>query len=128
MPCELLTHAILGMVVFPLWRTRRETSEYFKLRSRRRDRLKGMMLIFIESATLYTLSVAISVIADLARSNAYYPVTDVVRRYVLICDLLCQQSCNCGRAFSLLASHLTSSSSGFGRVCPRSKPPPSQRP
>lgn len=72
------------MVVFPLWKTRRETSAYFKLRSRRRDQLKGITLIFIESATLYTLSVAISVVADLTRSNAYYPVTDVVRRSACI--------------------------------------------
>lgn len=70
--------------MFPLWKTRRETSAYFKLRSRRRDQLKGITLIFIESATLYTLSVAISVVADLTRSNAYYPVTDVVRRSACI--------------------------------------------
>ncbi|KZT69503.1 hypothetical protein DAEQUDRAFT_690628 [Daedalea quercina L-15889] len=66
-----------GMVVYPLWKTRRETSEYFKLRSRKRDRLKGIICIFIESALLYTLSVVISIIVDLVHSNVYYPATDV---------------------------------------------------
>ncbi|TFY68961.1 hypothetical protein EVJ58_g701 [Rhodofomes roseus] len=66
-----------GMIVHPLWKTRKLTSEYFKLRSRKRDRLKGLIRIFIESALLYTLSVAISVIMEMVQSNGYYPVTDV---------------------------------------------------
>ncbi|KAH9915079.1 uncharacterized protein B0H18DRAFT_1042789 [Fomitopsis serialis] len=66
-----------GMIVYPLWKTRKLTSEYFKLRSRKRDRLKGMIRIFIESALLYTLSVAVSVIMEMVQSNGYYPSTDI---------------------------------------------------
>lgn len=119
---------VIGMVVFPLWKTRRETSEYFKLRSRRRDRLKGMTLIFIESATLYTLSVAVSVIADLVRSNAYYPVTDVVRRFDRIYAFLRLLIRERDRACNSLESRSTSSLSGSGRACLRSRPLPLQRP
>ena len=44
----------------------------------RRMGFKDMILIMVESALLYTVTVALCIITDLARTNVYYGITDIV--------------------------------------------------
>ncbi|KAH9913022.1 uncharacterized protein B0H18DRAFT_1216689 [Fomitopsis serialis] len=68
-----------GLIIFRLWRAHKRTSSFFTRSWRVRSRLSlaNVILIMVESALLYTTTVVISVVLDLARSNMYYGVADI---------------------------------------------------
>ncbi|KAH9905077.1 uncharacterized protein B0H18DRAFT_1197943 [Fomitopsis serialis] len=68
-----------GLIILRLWRVHKRTSSFFTRSWRGPSRLSfaDVTLIIIESALLYTTTVIICVVLDLANSNAYYGATDV---------------------------------------------------
>ena len=70
-----------GCIIVKLWTVHKRTSSVFTRSSRIPKRLgfKDVILIIVESALLYTMTVALCIILDLARTNVYYGITDIVR-------------------------------------------------
>lgn len=69
-----------GLIVYRIWDLHHQItgSAVFKSPRVGGDRVKTVVRVFIESALLYTVVVAISAIAELAKTNAYYSTIDTV--------------------------------------------------
>ncbi|KAH9913025.1 uncharacterized protein B0H18DRAFT_888962 [Fomitopsis serialis] len=66
-----------GLIVYRIWDIHHQTTAFFKSSLCSTDRIRSAMRIFVESALLYTLSVGVSIIVELAGSNAYYGTSDL---------------------------------------------------
>ncbi|PCH39050.1 hypothetical protein WOLCODRAFT_134699 [Wolfiporia cocos MD-104 SS10] len=69
-----------GMIVYRIGKVSNQSAQYFSNNSRgssTRMNLAGINRIIVESALLYTASVAVSLITEVISSNAIYNVTDV---------------------------------------------------
>ena len=69
-----------------LWKVHKRTASAFTRSSRvpRRMGFKDVILIIVESALLYTITVALCIVLDLARTNVYYGITDIVSTMLLV--------------------------------------------
>lgn len=73
-----------GLIVYRMWNMNRETSSFTRqLRWNGTERLRAINRIFIESALLYTLSIAVSVLMEIIYNNAFYATTGVVSFFIL---------------------------------------------
>lgn len=71
----------LACIIVRLWGIHRSTATVFTPSSRVRSRhinFANVTLIIVESALLYTATVVFSVIFEVAKTNAYYGITDIV--------------------------------------------------
>lgn len=64
--------------MYRIWDVHHQTNAFFRKSRIGTDRIRSAVRIFVESAALYTVAVAISAIAELAKSNAYYGTIDTV--------------------------------------------------
>ncbi|KAI0727110.1 hypothetical protein C8Q72DRAFT_782414 [Fomitopsis betulina] len=70
----------LGCIILKLWTVHKCTASAFSPRSARvlrRMSFKDMILVIVESALLHTVTVALCIILDLARTNVYYGITGI---------------------------------------------------
>lgn len=70
-----------GCIIVRLWGVHRSTTSIFPPSSRVRSRhtnFANVTLIIVESALLYTATVVFSVVLEVAKTNAYYGITDIV--------------------------------------------------
>ena len=75
-----------GSIVYRMCRMNKQASSFTKqLRWSAVTRLRTINRIFIESALLYTFSVAVSLAMESVRNNAFYATTGVVSTAVLHC-------------------------------------------
>ncbi|KZT69509.1 hypothetical protein DAEQUDRAFT_737983 [Daedalea quercina L-15889] len=65
-----------GLIVYRIWDVHHQTTAFVRHNWLGSDRIANVIRIFVESALLYTVSVAVSVIVELAKSNAYYGTSD----------------------------------------------------
>lgn len=79
------SHRPSALIVYRIWDVHHQTNAFFRRSRIGTDRIRSAVRIFVESALLYTVVVAISAIAELAKSNAYYGTIDTVSspRHVL---------------------------------------------
>ncbi|TFY62721.1 hypothetical protein EVJ58_g3676 [Rhodofomes roseus] len=66
-----------GLIVYRIWGVHHGTTGFYRSNSLGTDRVTKTIRIFVESALLYTVSVTVSVIVELAKSNAYYGTSDL---------------------------------------------------
>ncbi|EPS99047.1 hypothetical protein FOMPIDRAFT_1092322, partial [Fomitopsis schrenkii] len=72
----LLNITVTSLIVYRMWKMNKQASSFTRqLRLNGTERLKAINRIFIESALLYTLSIAISVIMEIICNNALYATT-----------------------------------------------------
>ena len=74
-------HTVKGCIIVRLWGIHRSITSAFTPSSRVRSRhisFADVTLIIVESALLYTATVVLSVVLEVAKTNAYYGVTDIV--------------------------------------------------
>lgn len=82
-----------GSIVYRMCRMNKQASSFTKqLRWSAITRLKTINLIFVESALLYTFSVAVSLAMESIRNNAFYATTGVVSAARLHCSSLLTES------------------------------------
>lgn len=83
-PSRMLTaFPCAGLIVYRMWKMNKQASSFTRqLRLNGTERLKAINRIFIESALLYTLSIAISVIMEIICNNALYATTGAVSRLI----------------------------------------------
>lgn len=69
-----------GIIVHRIWQINQQSSEFFKqtFRGSGRTNLKGVIIILIESALLYTASVLATFIAAAAKNNINYGFSDMM--------------------------------------------------
>ncbi|EPS94636.1 hypothetical protein FOMPIDRAFT_93562 [Fomitopsis schrenkii] len=65
-----------ALIVYRIWDVHHQTTAFFRTSRLGTDRIRNAVRIFVESALLYTVAVAVSAIAELAKSNAYYGTSD----------------------------------------------------
>lgn len=71
-------HLRAALIVYRIWDVHHQTTAFFRTSRLGTDRIRNAVRIFVESALLYTVAVAVSAIAELAKSNAYYGTSDTV--------------------------------------------------
>ncbi|KZT69779.1 hypothetical protein DAEQUDRAFT_709506 [Daedalea quercina L-15889] len=74
----VLNCLVTGLIVHRMWKLNKQTSTFTRQqRFNGTERLKYINRIFVQSALLYTVSVGISVILEMASNDAFYGTTDV---------------------------------------------------
>jgi len=66
-----------GLIVYRIWDIHHQTTAFFKSSLCSTDHIRSAIRIFVESALLYTLSVGVSIVVELAGSMAYYGTSDL---------------------------------------------------
>ncbi|KAI0727111.1 hypothetical protein C8Q72DRAFT_841823 [Fomitopsis betulina] len=64
------------LIVYRIWDVHHQTTAFYRVSRLGTDRIRSAVRIFVESAALYTVAVAVSAVVELAKSNAYYGTSD----------------------------------------------------
>ncbi|TFY62722.1 hypothetical protein EVJ58_g3677 [Rhodofomes roseus] len=73
-----------GLIISKCWERHQDNSGDTYLPTRKRLNFADIIRITVESALLYTTTVVFCVVLDLARTNAYYGITDIVSLSLLL--------------------------------------------
>lgn len=71
---------VIALIVWKLWKVHSGVSRVAEVVT---DRLMHVVRIIIDSALVYTLSVFVLVACNIAKSNALYPVSDVIAQLIV---------------------------------------------
>lgn len=75
-----MTELCTALIVWKLWNVHSRVTHLAVIRA---DRLLHVVRIIVDSALVYTLSVFVLVACNIARSNALYPVSDIIAQLIV---------------------------------------------